>query len=235
MARGFTDAQRALLRAPSVRLRILMAFYLDEGTFRFTDDVINVWDGEYEWIGAQPLASSVEIRSGRDLAAEPATLILDGNRMTQAGIEDPGKVLAQIMHYLHQQRRVNCYLGISYPNQHTVNIRIPIAALKINHVRKVEKEMNFEEGKQEVVSELHIIMDSLAARYSRAPFRTRSHDDQLEIDPTDMFFSFVDDALNTERSLYWGRKAPTASNYGGNNVYGGILGGAFGSNTTSYR
>jgi hypothetical protein len=228
MARLLTDPQRTLLRAPSIRLRVLMAFYLDEGTFRFTDDVIDVWDGQYTWIGAQPLASSIEIRSGRDLSAEPVTLTLDGNRMTQAGITDPARVLSDIMGYLHQQRRVDCYLGFSYPNQAEVNLRVPVAALKINHVRSVDKEMDFGESGQPAVAQLVIVLDSLAARYARSTFRVRSHDDQKEIDPTDNFFSFTADAANTEKSLYWGRASSTAG--GGGTVapatgFGAVVGG----------
>lgn len=212
MARLLTDPQRALLRSESIRLRVLMAFYLDEGTFRFTDDIIDVWDGQFTWIGAQPLASSLEIRSGRDLSAEPITLTLDGNRMTQAGIADPVKVLREIMGYLHQQRRVDIFLGFSYPNQAEVNLRIPCAAMKINNCRMVDKEMDLGEPNKEIVGQLVITMDSLAMRYSRATYRVRSHADQLEIDPTDNFFSFTADAANTEKSLFWGRKGPGGAN-----------------------
>lgn len=101
--RAFTTEQKALLRAQSLRVRVLMTFFLDEGTFRFCDDAVSTTSGADTYIGAGALASKLEIRSGRDLAAEPITLTLDGNRMVQAGIADPAKVLREILAYLHHR------------------------------------------------------------------------------------------------------------------------------------
>jgi hypothetical protein len=205
MARLFTPEQKALLRAPSLDLHILMTFYLDEGTYRFCDDIVDVSDGVNTWIGANPLAGSFEIRSGRDLAAEPITLQLDGAKMTQAGIANPARVLRDIMGYLHSQRRVDVAFGFSYPDQAQINLIVPMAAMKINHCRLIDPGFSLDEANQEQETILEIVMDSLAMRYARTTWRTRSHADQIEIDPTDMFFSFTADAANTEMTLYWGR------------------------------
>jgi hypothetical protein len=222
MSRLFTTEQKALLRAPSLRLNVLMSFFLDEGTYRFCDDIIDRNDGVNTYIGAQPLASTIDIRSGKDLSAEPVTLILDGNKMTQAGIQDPARVLADIMGYLHQQRRVDISFGLSYPDQSEINMVIPVAALKINYCRWIDETIDIMDPTGDVTAKLEIVMDSLAARYQRSPFRTRSHADQLEIDPTDMFFSFTADASNTEKTLHWGKKSSIGGVRGG----GGFIGGA---------
>jgi uncharacterized membrane protein YgcG len=223
--RLFTGPQLALLRAPSLVARVCMTFYLDEGTYRFNDDVINTSDGTNTYVGANPLANSLEIRSGRDLAAEPITLILDGNKMTQAGVDDPARVLSDILTYLHQQRRVDIHLGLSYPESTLMEMMISMAAMKINHVRLTDERIEPFSPNSAVAAKLHIVMDSLAARYSRAPYRTRSHNDQLEIDPSDMFFSFVGDAINIERTLYWGKKAQTGGAYSGGYTSGSGSGG----------
>jgi hypothetical protein len=211
-----------------------MTFFLDEGTYRFCDDIVDATGGGNTYIGANALAGALEIRSGRDLAAEPITLVLDGNRMTQAGVADPAKVLSQILGYLHQQRRVDVAFGFSYPDQQLMNLIIPMAAMKINYARLVDQDMNMTEGSEEIIAKLEIVMDSLASRYGRASFRTRSHDDQLEIDATDMFFSFTADAANTERTLFWGKRSPTGtsgSGFGGGSISGGGGSGGGGSGT----
>ena len=229
MARLFTNEQKELLRAPSLTLRICFTFYLDEGTYRFCDDIADATDGVNTYLGANPLASSIEIRSGRDLAAEPITIVLDGNKMTQAGINDPASVLRDILGYLHRQRRVDVHFGLSYPDSQEMNLLIPVGAMKINYARLIDKEIDLEDGTTQVDAQLEIVMDSLAARYGRATFRTRSHDDQLEIDPTDQFFSFVSDAANNEKNLLWGKKSSigyTGAAYGptsGPNNSGGGL------------
>jgi len=216
--RQFTQAQKDLLRAASLKLNVLMTFWLDQGTYRFCDDIMNKFDGTYTWIGAQPLAAGVEIRSGRDLSAEPITLILDGNRMTQAGIQDPARVLRDIMGYLHQQRRVDIAFGFGYPEQQQINMVMPMAALKINYCRLIDEQADISNPNQEVIAKLEIVLDSLAGRYSRAPYRTRCHADQLQLDPTDNFFSYVTGAVANERRLYWGKKSTAA---GGSGSYSG--------------
>lgn len=99
-----------------------------------------------------------------------------------------------------------------------MNLIVPMAALKINNARLIDEDMSFESPDQPVVARLEIVMDSLAARYSRAPFRTRSHEDQLEIDPTDLFYSFTVDSQNTEKTLYWGKKSSVAGGVSSNGV-----------------
>ena len=218
--RAFTAAQKQLLRSGSVVANLLATFYLDAGTYRFCDDVDNLYNGFDTYLGANSLAESVEITSGSDMAAERVTLRCDGQRMTQAGIPDPAAVLAQMMDYLHQQRRVDLALGLRYPDQAEINITIPIYAGKINHLMLVDPELSQDATSAEP-GYLDIVLDSLAVRYGRAAFRTRSHQDQLEIDPEDNFYSFVQDAANTEYTLYWGKDAPYRSpssltvNFGG--------------------
>jgi hypothetical protein len=223
--RAFNNDIRALLRAPSIKMRILMTFFLDSGTYYFCDDTVNVSDGIRTWVGANALGSAIEMRSGRDLSAEPITLQLDGNHMTQAGINDPAKVLAQIMTYLFTQDRVDIAWGFAYPDSYAIQLTIPVAAMKINTCRLIDNKLDWSLPGKETNSVLEITLDSLAMRYSRATWRTRSHADQQEIDATDMFFSFTADAQNTERNLYWGKSAPSASSAVGSGTGIGGTGG----------
>lgn len=208
--RALTSPQRALLRSGRARANLLADFYLDEGTYRFCDDTRDLKNGATVYIGANALADSVTISSGQDLSAEGVTLTCDGNRMAQAEIADPAGVLRNIMNYLHQQRRVDFQLGLSYPEEENITLAIPVYAGKINSVRLVDADIEFDSD-EPVSSRLEIQIDSLATRYGRATFRTRSQSDQHEIDPTDNFYSYVTDAVNNERLLYWGKRAPGGS------------------------
>jgi hypothetical protein len=208
--RILTSGQRALLRLPTLKVRVLSTWYLDEGTYRFCDDVMDLTDGVNTFIGANALVPSIEIKSGTDLAAEPITLTIDGNRMVQAGIKDPAYVLRDMLTYLLHQRRVDFEFGFMAPTSETIQLRVPVAATKINNPRLVDPQI--EPGSPDPIQpQLIVTLDSLAARYNRATWRTRSHNDQQEIDPTDMFFSFVADAVAKERTLYWGRAASSTS------------------------
>lgn len=205
--RALTTEQKNLLRSDSLAANLLATFYLDEGTYYFCDDVRDLWDGTHTYIGANAITESVEIRSGTDLSAESVTLTCDGNRMTQFGIEDPARVLRDILGYLHQQRRVDCAIGFRYDYSPDVNLVIPVGALKINNCRLVDAEVPVQ-GNDAITAQLLITLDALSARYSRATNRTRSHADQLEIDATDMFFSYLAAATETESTIYWGKNAP---------------------------
>lgn len=210
--RSLSVEQKALIRS-DMQARLLVVFYLDEGEFAFCDDVINVTDGSRTYIGASALASSIEVRSGDELAAEPVTLICDGNRMAQFGITDPARVLRDIMSSLAQQRRVDWYIGLSYPDSEQINLRIPIYAGKINSYRMIDPQIEWD-SKDEATAQLEIVIDALASRYSRATNRTRSHEDQQEISPGDMFYSFTVDSVDSEQTLYWGKNAPYGSTMG---------------------
>lgn len=216
--RAFTPTEKLFLR-DDLQARLLVTFLLDEGTFRFCDDSINCTDGVYTWIGASALGSSVEIKSGKDLAAEPVTLVCDGNRMAQFGVADPARVLRDILGYLAQQRRVDFAMGLSAINSEYLNMVIPIYAGKINSYRMVDNEVQID-NLTESEGALEITIDSLASRYNRAADRTRSHTDQQEIDPTDMFFSFTADAAVSDSQLYWGKAAPYNSAPVNYNMYG---------------
>lgn len=204
--RGFNSTEKALLRG-DLQARLLVTFYLDEGTYRFCDDAINVTNGTTTWIGASALSGSIEVRSGKDLSAEPVTLICDGNRMEQFGIADPARVLRDMMDYLAQQRRVDFELGLSAIDSEIINLVVPIYAGKINTYRMVDESISLD-SKQEATSKLEIVIDALASRYDRATFRTRSHEDQQEISPGDLFYSFTADAAVSDSTLYWGKNAP---------------------------
>ncbi len=213
MARTLTTDQRNLLKSPDLKIRVLGTFHLDGDTVRICDDVEDITYAGNTYIGASALAEAVDIRSGADFAAEPITLILDGARMTQYGISDPLKVFSEMLSSLYSQRRVDWWLGFSASTERNINFALPGFAGKINSARLLEDEMDFAEQEQEpLASKLEIVIDSLATRYSRATYRTRSHEDQLEIDPTDMFFSFVSDVVANEQTIYWGKKAPRQKN-----------------------
>ncbi len=213
MARALTAPQKALLRSPDLQMNVLATFYLDEGTYRFCDEVAgyDLTDGVNTWIGANALAEAAEIRSSQDLQAESVTLVLDGNRMAQYGIDDPARVLSDIMGYLYQQRRVDYSFAFRYSYSNTINLIIPAYAGKINSVRLIDKEIGYDTDGSRVNSQLEIVLDALALRYRRATNRTRSQEDQLEIDPTDQFYSFTVNIAVNEKSIYWGKDAPFAS------------------------
>jgi len=224
MARAFTQDEIDLLQSPDLACNALATFYLDEGVYRFCDEQsgYDLSDGTNTWIGANALAEGSEITASQNLAAEQVTLTLDGNRMTQAGIEDPARVLRDILGYLYQQRRVDWAFGFRYSYSKDINLIIPAYAGKINSTQLVDQEINATgtDGAR-TTSQLIIVLDSLAARYNRSCNRTRSHEDQLEIDPTDMFYSFTADVVTNQRTVYWGKAAPFARGSYGSGSYNG--------------
>jgi hypothetical protein len=135
-------------------------------------------------------------------------MIVDGNKFTQAGVDDPGAILRQMLDELMQQRRVDIAFGFAYTYSQEINLVIPVFAGKINNVRMVDEDLSIEPDGGPIQAKIEIVLDSLASRYQKATFRTRSDADQREIDPNDSFFSFTSDALNTDRSIYWGKAAP---------------------------
>lgn len=212
MARGFTSSERVLLKSPDLAVNLLVDFFLDSGTYHFCDELtgFDLTDLTTTWIGANTFADAVEIRTTAAMQAEQVTLTLDGNRLTQAGVSDPARVLSDILGYLYQQRRVNFSFGFRYNYSSYINMVVPVYAGKINTVRLIDKAMTFPDtqGNFRVVPTLEIVLDALAARYNRATYRQRSHNDQQEIDSTDMFYSFTLDVAMNERVVYWGKAAP---------------------------
>lgn len=237
MARAFTTSERALLRSPDLQVNVLATFYLDQGIYRFCDEQagFDLTDGLNTYIGANALMDTVEIRNTANLTAEQVTLLLDGNRMAQAGVADPARVLSDILGYLYQQRRIDWAFAFRYTYSTTVNMIVPAYAGKINSCRLIDHEIGFPDAEgARTVSNLEIVLDSLAARYNRSTNRLRAHNDQLEIDSTDMFYSHTVDVAQNERTLYWGKAAP----FGGGNVTGNIGGGfssGFGGNIRDPR
>lgn len=225
MARAFTAPELALLKSPDLKVNVLATFYLDEGTYRFCDENsgFDLSDGVNVYTGANALMGAVDIHSGTGLAAEPVTIILDGNRMAQAGVADPAKVLHDILGYLYQQRRVDWAFGFRYSNSQTITMTMPAFAGKINSARLIDKEIAFpDDDGPRTTTTLEIVLDSLAARYNRATNRLRSQNDQQEIDPTDQFFSFTVDVALTEQTVLWGRGSPMSGSSG---VSSGTIGG----------
>lgn len=206
MARNLTIDQRQLLRSHTMAVNVLATFYLDEGTYRFCDDTVDLEYDSNIYLGANGLSSATDIRSGSDFAAEPVTLILDGNRMAQAGIEDPARVLRDIMGYLTAQRRVDLQIAFRYSYERIPGLVINAFVGKINAPKLIDGQIDIESD-EPALAKLEIVLDSLAMRYGRATNRTRSHEDQLQIDPTDNFFSFTVDAVNRDRTLPWGKRS----------------------------
>jgi hypothetical protein len=213
MARTLTTDQRNLLRSDSIQMRVLFTVYLDGGTYRYCDDVVDVVDsvsagGPYTFIGASALAEISEFKSGSNLAAESITITVDGNKIPAGAGVDPAAVLREIQSALYTQRRTKIQLGLSYPGQPIILV-MPVHSGKINHTQLTEPGHDLTSDEERPPqARLEIVIDSLALRYSRKTNRTRSHADQLELDATDDFFKFTVDAVLSERSLYWGKKDP---------------------------
>lgn len=223
MARALTNDQKALLRSADLQMNVLMTFYLDEGTYYFCDEQgYDLKLGGQTYIGANALTEAAEIRASQDLQAESVTLVLDGNRMEQYGIADPAKVLKEILGYLYQQRRVDYYLGFRYSYSQDINLAVPTYAGKINSVRLIDNEIGGPgDGSARTTTSLEIVLDSLASRYRKASNRTRSHEDQMEIDPTDMFYSHTVGIVENEKNVFWGKFSPlgVATNIGNTGNY----------------
>lgn len=212
MARAFTNQQRELMRSPDLASNILATFYLDEGTYRFCDYDYDLFDGTNTYVGASALCDTSEIRSAAGMAAEAVTLTIDGNRMEQYGIQDPASVMREIMNYMHLQRRVDISQGFRYTYNKDLNLVVPLFAGKISSAKWVDPEIEMPGEGDPGLATLTILLDSLAMRYNRKSGRTRSHNDQLEIDPTDNFYSLTQNAIQNERILYWGKKTPAGVN-----------------------
>ncbi len=225
MARDLSSDQRTLIRSHRIRERILITFYMDEGTYRFCDDAEDMSDGTYTYIGASALAKATDIRSGSGFSAEGMTLTVDGTRLSQSGFTDPASFFRTILTYNLANRRVDFSLGLSYPDQQLIQLVLPIYAGKINYLRLVDQKIGFKPSASQdpLISNLEIYIDSLSMRYQWATGRVRTHQDQLLTDPTDMFFSFVQNNLKNEQTLYWGKDNPqkpiTAANVIKNATY----------------
>lgn len=217
MARDLTPPQRALLRSDRLRVNLLSTWYMDEGTFRYSDSVDDLtWTDEGEsviWIGANALASSTEIKSGSaGFSSESITLTIDGTRMSQAGFPDPAAFFQVILALPLANRRVDLQMAFSSMESENVQFVQPLYAGKINNVKLIDSRFDFESmGSGDIEqpkTRLEVELDSLAARYQWVSGRVRSHQDQLELDPSDMFFSYVQENIRGERSLYWGKAGP---------------------------
>lgn len=223
--RFLTTDQKALIRAPNIKGNVLATFWFDEGPFRCCDDIMDLTDGTDVWIGANALVSATSIRAGSPLSAEPVTLTVDGSRLYEAGVEDPAYILRAIFTTNFHQRRVDLAFAFSYIESPLVQLVIPAYAGKINYARLVDDSMELG-GSDPGNAKLEIVLDALAARYRRRAYRTRSHDDQLQLTGgADMFYSFVAGAIGTEQTLYWGKAQPSGVTVGQRNTpSGGFIG-----------
>lgn len=205
MARTLTSPEKALLRLAGFKVRFLVTFHLDSGTYRFCDDIEDVSDGSNTYIGAAALANVSDIKGSQGLAAEGVTLVVDGARVSQSGFTDPAQLFRDILGYKLHQRRVDISLGFSELDSATLTLVIPVYAGKINNAKITDPKLSFDgNAPTESIGNMEIALDSLAHRYGRVTGRTRSHNDQLEIDSSDMFFSFVQDMAQS-KDLYWGK------------------------------
>lgn len=217
MAKNLTGPQRTLLRAPELKARLLSTWYMDDGTYRYCDDPYDMvyFDGvsDITWIGASALASATDIRmSGTGFAAEPVTITIDGTRMSQIGFSDPAAFFQLILQLPLTNRRVDLAYGLSYPDSEKIGMIMPVYAGKINAPRLLDPRLNdLGSADSQPQTKLEITLDSLALRYQWATGRTRSHEDQLEIDSTDMFFSYVQNSLRKQATLYWGKATPAGA------------------------
>lgn len=214
MALNLTTAQRAMMRESRLKVRVLSTWYMDDGTYRYCDDIEDITIGGTTWIGAAALAAVSEIKSSTgNMSAEPVVLTIDGTRMYQAGFSDPAGFFNVILSLPLSNRRVDLMLAVGRADDPGYSLVLPLFAGKINNAKLVDPRMPAptEQASARPESNLQITLDSLAARYSWSTMRTRTHEDQLEIDPTDMFFSYVHMNMKNEQTLYWGKKAPTGS------------------------
>lgn len=210
MALDLTPGQRALMNSDNIKARVLTTWYMDHGTYRYCDDHSDITLGANTWIGASALAACSEIKSGQNMSAEPVTITIDGTRMYQAGFGDPAAFFRLILELPLPNRRVKVELALGYADQEGWVFALPMFSGKINNVKLEDPQAKPEETAPQQ-SKLIITLDALSIRYGWATYRVRTHQDQLDIDPTDMFFSFVHENQRNESTLYWGKKAPTGS------------------------
>ena len=221
--RFLTEEQKQLLASHSLRAHLLATLWLDEGVFRMCDDVNDLTDGDLTWIGANALFGATDIRSGAPFSAEGVTLRVDGTRAYAAGISDPAYVFNAFLETNFHQRRIDLEWAFMPHDSQNITLIVPAYAGKINHATLIDDGIEINSA-EPVFSTLEIQLDALAARYGRRSFRTRSHDDQLQLDPNDQFFSYVAGIRHVEDTLYWGKQTPLK-----NPTYmpgGGLLGAA---------
>jgi len=206
MALTLTSDQRTLLRSSNLKLRLLSTWYMDSETARFCDDIDDLTINGNTWIGANALASATEIKSGNSgMAAEPVKLIIDGTRLLASGFTDPAGFFRAILDEPLSNRLVDLDIAVGYSDAEAYILQLPLFAGKINNARLVDSATQLG-SQEESQPKLEMTLDSLAMRYSWITGRIRSHQDQLEIDPTDNFFSHTHNNIRNEQLLFWGKK-----------------------------
>lgn len=234
MARPFTTAELALLKSGKLHGRLLTTWYLDSGTYRFCDDPEDCTDGTYTYIGASALFSCTDIASGTGTAAEGITFVVDGTRVLEAASIDPAELFAGILSLNLHQKVVTIAIGLSAYESTTFGLVRTIYTGKTNNAKLVWPQTAAPSDKGTPVApgpaNLQISIDSLAARYGRVTGRTRSHNDQQELAPGDLFFEFTIAAV-ANSILYWGEVNPVTGAKGAktgisSGLVGGFVGGA---------
>lgn len=206
-----TDDQIALLKEQGIRVNLLSTWYLDEGTYNFCDHVDDLTDGTTTWTGASALFSATEITGDSSLAAEGCQIVIDGNRIYDASGTDPAFIFNGFMEMNYQQRRVDLAYSFAPMNLSEIQLVVQIYAGKINYAVLTNSDFNGLQPSGGVNDILTIYLDSLAARYQTATGRTRSNDDQLEIDPDDQFFAYVGQLVQNEFNMFWGKAVPAGA------------------------
>ena len=227
MALPLTTDQKNFLRREALDATVLLTFLFDSGTYRFCDDVMDCTYGGNTFIGASAFAEMTDIRGGQGMSAESVTLTIDGNRLGQSGFTDPASLFRTILAEKYKGRRVNIAIGVKAPNEPNINFIWPAYAGRINYLVWTDEGVEGPDSgaTEPAVGKLDIVLDSIAARYRRATYRTRSDPDQQELYPGDRFYQYVTQIGSQEQSLYWGRKPPKSVGASGG-VFGGLLGAA---------
>ena len=213
MSRNFTQQQIDLLKG-NVDVRTLVTFFFDSGTLYFAEDIKDViWNGN-SYVGAYGVADVEALDSGKDMVSEGIKIIVDGSRMTKAGIEDPGAIFSSVLDEPYMHRRVVIDFAFLPTNSNLVSFVVQAYVGRIVDMR-VERPFSGD-------ANLVISLESVESRYADILNRVRSDEDQQAIFPGDKFFSFTTEVLLNEGKLFWGKKGPK-------NHVGGSTGGGFGS------
>jgi hypothetical protein len=145
------------------------------------------------------------------MAAESVTISVDGSRVRASGFADPADLFRDILELGLANRRVDFSLGLKGPTDQDIVLVMPMFSGKINSPKLLYPQHAVgavQSPGQHNDATLEFILDSLAIRYQWTSGRTRSNEDQLEVDPTDKFYAYVGDNLTRESTLYWGKTGP---------------------------
>lgn len=205
---ALTDDEKAALRRGSIAIRTLIDFHFDSGRYSF-------WDGEFHWeaepgvtyLAVSDFGEVSSVGMGQDLGAEGITLRLNGTKLIEASpdADDPGAFFGMIEEENYQQRRTDVRFAFFDIDTGALLFTKRRYAGLVDQMRQLE-EINeqFTAAEQWLV----IALESMARRYMVRSGRTRSHEDQREIDATDDFFKFTAPSVAKQGNIWWGRRPP---------------------------